>query len=138
MDKRLRNFYLENKINGTSSGELLVMLYASLVEQAENAEQELAAPAASRNHPRAAECVTRCINIITELNSTLKFEVDPALCNTLSRLYCFFTRQLSDALNACEPGKIRAILPLLRDLKGAWSQALKISTQGQPLNVATV
>jgi flagellar biosynthetic protein FliS len=138
MDQRLRSFYLESKVNGTSSGELLVMLYSTLVEQAEDAEQELAAPAPKRNVSHAAKCVARCIDILTELDTALKHDVDPDLCGTLTRLYAYFTRQFSDALSACEPGKIRTILPLLRDLKAAWSQAHKLSTHGQPLSLSAV
>jgi flagellar biosynthetic protein FliS len=138
MDQRIRSFYLESKINGTSTGELLVMLYATLVEQAEDAEQALGAPAPGRDVSRAAKCIARCIDILTELDTALKHDVDPDLCGTLSRLYAFFTHQFSDALGVGEPGKIRAILPLLRDLKAAWSQAHKISTHGQPLTLSSV
>ena len=76
------------------------------------------------------------IDIITELSSSLRTEADPALCATLNNLYHFFTREMSAALDHGDPARIHAILPLLRDLRNTWAQALKISDQAQPIPVA--
>ena len=131
MDERLRNFYLESRVKNASPGELLVMLWEALVENAEQAEAQIAAPAGSPERATAARSVTRCIDIITELSSTLRPEVDPTLCATLSNLYCFFTHEFSQALGAADAGKVGAILPLLRELKQAWAKAQNLSSQAQ-------
>ena len=131
MDQRLRDFYFESKVNTASPGQLLVMLYDALVQQAESAETEIAAPEGERNQAQAAKSISRCLDIITELSSSLKHEYDPGLCATLSNLYCFFAREFSAALEKYDAAKIRAILPLLRELKNSWTQALKLSGQAQ-------
>jgi len=133
MDQRLRNFYIEANVNSASPGQLLVTLYDALIEQAESAEMELSAPENAQDRSKAARAVSRCINIITELSAALRPEYDPNLCGTLSRLYCFFTRELSAALERAEAQRVRAILPLFRQLRNSWSQALKITEQSRPL-----
>jgi flagellar biosynthetic protein FliS len=131
MDERLRNFYLESRVKNASPGELLLMLWEALVENAEQAEAQIAAPAGSPERTTAARSVMRCIDIITELSSTLRPEVDPTLCATLSNLYLFFTHEFSEALSAYDAGKVGAMLPLLRELKAAWAKAQNLSSQAQ-------
>jgi flagellar protein FliS len=131
MDERLRNFYLESRVKSASPGELLVMLWDALVENAETAEAQIAAPVNSPEHEAAVRAVARCIDIITELSATLRHEVDPSLCTTLSRLYRFFAHEFSEALSARDPGKIKAILPLLRELKAAWTKAQNMAAKAQ-------
>jgi flagellar protein FliS len=131
MDERLRNFYIEANVNSASPGQLLVSLYDALIEQAEAAEAELAVPDDVDKRSRAARAITRCINIITELTAALRPEYDPKLCGTLSSLYCFFTRELSAALERAESERVRAVLPLFRQLRNSWSQALRITEQSR-------
>jgi flagellar biosynthetic protein FliS len=130
-DDRLRNFYLESRIKNASPGAVLVILYESLVENAETAESGIAAPDGSEERARATLSIKICIDIITELTTSLRHEVDPTLCSTLGGLYYFFTRQLSQALTESDPRKIGTILPLLRQLNGAWTKAHKIASQAQ-------
>jgi flagellar protein FliS len=129
MHQRLRNFYLESQIKNASPGQLLIMLYDGLLEHAENADREMSSPVPDLS--LAAQAVSRCIKIMTELNSSLRPSVDPTLCDTLSNLYLFFTREFSDALEKREPRKIRAILPLIHSLRNAWVQADRKASQLQ-------
>ena len=131
MDERLRNFYLETRVKSASPGQLLLMLYEALVEKAESAEVELAAAPNTPERSQAPRTVSRCLDIITELSSSLRHDYDPGLCATLSNLYAFFARQFAEALANSDAGKIGAILPLLRELKAAWTQAEKTSSHSQ-------
>ncbi len=99
------------------------MLYDCLIQNAELADTELSSFEKRTDSSLAAQSVSRCIDIMTELTSALRFNFDPLLCDTLSKLYLFFTRQISEAFDQREPGKIRAVLPLIRQLRDAWSQA---------------
>jgi flagellar protein FliS len=131
MDHRLRHFYLESQIKNASPGQLLIMLYDGLIQHAEEAEQEIAAPVIPGDFSRAAHSVSRCIDILTELSTSLNHSVDPSLCGTLADLYHFFTKEFSEALDHHEPKKIGAILRLIRDLRGAWITADRRSNQLQ-------
>ncbi len=65
----------------------------------------------------------RCIDILSELSSSLHHPAAPELCAQLGELYRFFTRELYDALHQRQPDKVRAILPLLRGLRRTWAEA---------------
>jgi flagellar protein FliS len=131
MDQRLRNFYLESQIKNASPGQLLIMLYDGLIQFAEQADTEIAAPEIPGDFSPAGRSVSRCIDIMTELSTSLNHSVDPGLCGTLGDLYLFFTKEFSEAFEKREPKKIRAILPLIRDLRGAWVTADRRASQLQ-------
>jgi flagellar protein FliS len=132
MTQKLRNFYLESQIRNASPGQMLIMLYDGLIDQAEIADGEISRTAAA-DPLLAANSVRRCINILTELNTCLDHGADPVLCATLSDLYLFFTKEFSEALERREARKIRAILPLIRELRGAWHQADREANKFQPV-----
>jgi flagellar secretion chaperone FliS len=123
MDQKLRNFYLEAQINNASSGQRLVMLYDGLIQFAENADAEMTSPEKANDPRPAGSTIARCIDILTELSTSLQPSVEPKLCAQLNDLYLFFTRQFSEAFDRREPKKIQAILPLIRDLRNTWVEA---------------
>jgi len=131
MDLKLRNFYLEGKIKNASPGQLLIMLYEGLIDNAERAEAAISQPENTDDPLEASHCVSRCINIMTELNLSLRPEENPGLCATLRNLYVFFTRELSEAFAQRDPARIRAIVPLIRGLKDAWSEAYRRAHRAQ-------
>ena len=133
MEHRLRNFYLESQVNNASPGQLLIMLYDGLIQHAELAESEMSSTENVQDNAAGATAVTRCIDILNELNTCLKPNIDPVLCGTLSDLYLFFTREFSEAFSRREPKKIHAILPMLRDLRNTWFEADRRANQFQVL-----
>jgi flagellar protein FliS len=136
MDQRLRDYYIESQVNNATPGQLLVMLYDCLIEHAEAAAQEIGAPEAPGDFRQAAREVSWCINVLTELSTCLRHGVDPKLCTLLGDLYRFFTRQLSEALETHQAGKIREILPLIQKLRGTWAEADRLAGKDQPSAVA--
>lgn len=129
MDQRLR--YLETRVNSASPGELLVMLYDGLIHHAENASNLLSEPQTPENRNQASTAVSRCIDILTELNTSLKHDIDPALCTSLRDLYLFYMREFSEALEKSEPRRIDTIVPLISTLRNAWQEAERITAQPQ-------
>jgi flagellar secretion chaperone FliS len=123
MDEKLRRYYLESKVSNASPGQRLIMIYDCLIKNAEKADAAITSPENPHDLTPAADAVTGCIKAITELSATLQFNFDPSLCSTLSGLYRFFAREFSEALNRRDPRKIRAILPLIRDLRDTWVEA---------------
>jgi flagellar biosynthetic protein FliS len=102
-----------------------------LIQSAERADAEMTSPEKPGDSSQAAHCVTRCIDIMTELNTCLDHSVDASLCSTLSDLYRFFTQEFSEAFARHEPKRIRSILPLIRELRDAWFQADRKANQMQ-------
>ena len=131
MDERLRHFYLESRIKNSSSGELLLMLWDTLVENAEKAEAEIGSAVGSLERTSATQSIAHCINVLTELSTALRHEIDPSLCATLSSLYAYFAREFAAALRSGDPARIGTILPMLRELKSAWEKAQKAAAQAQ-------
>jgi flagellar biosynthetic protein FliS len=131
MDQRLRHFYNESRVKNASPGQLLVLLYDDLVQSAEIAQTQIAAPDGSTDRAEAPLSVGRCIRAITELSAALRPEHDPKLCADLNSLYRFFAREFSEALAKSEAGRIGAILPLLRKLRATWAQVQKMSVNPQ-------
>jgi flagellar protein FliS len=131
-DQKLRNFYLETQVKNASPGQLLIMLYDGLIQNAETADAEISSPDITNDPSSASRAITGCIDILTELNTCLRHNIEPALCATLSDLYLFFTKELSQAFDHREPKRIRAILPLIRDLRGAWFEADRRANKFQP------
>ena len=123
MDQRLRDYYTDSQVNNATPGQLLIMLYDCLLEHAELAVQEIHSPATPGDSRQAARQVSWCINVLTELNTCLRHGVEPKLCSVLSDLYRFFTRQLSEALEAHQADKIREIIPLIQKLRNTWVEA---------------
>jgi len=107
------------------------MLWDSLVENAEKAEAEIGRPVGTPERTSATQSIAHCINVITELSTALRHEIDPALCATLSSLYAYFAREFSAALSQGDPKRIATILPMLRELKSAWDRAQKMAAQAQ-------
>jgi flagellar protein FliS len=123
MDTRLRDYYLEAQIKNATPGQLLIMLYDNLIKSAEHADAEISVAENPDTLAQASKSVSRCINIMTELNRSLNHSVDPGLCKTLSALYLYFTKEFSGAFDTREPKRIRKILPLIRELRDAWFKA---------------
>ena len=129
LDLKLRNFYLEAQIKNAPPGQLLIMLYDGLLDNAERAESAISA---SDTDPlETSHCVSRCINLITELTTSLRPEQDPDLCSTLRSLYSYFAREFSESFDKRDPARIRAIVPLIRSLRDAWSEAYRRSNHAQ-------
>ena len=123
MDQKLRDYYLEFQVKNSTPGQRLVMLYDGLIGFVESVETELSAVQTAESHAQASNCLSRAINILLELSTSLNHTVDPKLCGTLHDLYRFFMQELSEGFSAWRPERVRAILPLLRTLRDAWSQA---------------
>jgi flagellar biosynthetic protein FliS len=136
MDHRLRDFYIESQVNNATPGQRLLMLYDCLIEQAEVAEREMAAVAESGDVRAATHAITRCVKMLTELNSTLRRTVEPVLCTTLSDLYRFFMNQLYEGLRLREAKRIHEVIPLLRRLRDAWAEADRQANRYQPSSAA--
>ncbi len=115
-----RQQYLQIKVSNASQEDLLIMLYDGLIQYIEEAIESLHGPV---DKFRVANRIAWSIDILTELNRTLRQEANPELCTELKRLYLFFTRELSAALDELNSTRLEAILPLIQDLREAWDTA---------------
>lgn len=74
------------------------------------------------------------LDIIRELSSSLDVQAGGQLAETLRDLYAFFERRLIDSNRRKSRQGIEEVLPMLKQLRDAWSQML----QGTQSNLSAV
>ena len=117
MSQDIGRTYVTNAVRSATPGQLIIMLYDGLIRFATDARDLL------REGKPAADSVNRSIRILTELNVCLRFEVAPEFCDRLSKLYEFYTVELSKAMHQHQPEIITSILPMIENLRDAWQSA---------------
>lgn len=117
-----QQLYLENQVKSATPGGLIVILYTHLIRFIEEAQHALENEEES-SPVQAANAITRSLDILAELNGSLRPEHSPELSTQLQELYAFFTSELSEGLREKNPQKIGNIIPLIEDLRDTWSQA---------------
>ncbi len=85
--------YLRTKVLTASPEQLQLMLYDGAVRYARQGREALAAGLLEVG----CEKVLRAQKIVLELNASLRYDVDPALCRRIGALYTYIYRRLIDA-----------------------------------------
>lgn len=68
--------------------------------------------------------IQHAVDIIRELNSSLDLEAGGQLADTLRNLYSYFERRLLESNRKKSRRGIDEIIPMLKQLRDAWSQML--------------
>ena len=129
-----RNAYLQNQVDSSTPGSLVIMLYDGLLKFANIAREHVAGQEADSLRI-AAENIEKCMKIVTELNSTLNHDIYPELCDNLSQLYGFFIHQLSRCLRERDPEVLSGIIPMIQRLRDTWMEADR-QLQSAPVSAA--
>lgn len=116
--------YLRNQIESASPGELVVLLYDGLLRFSREAVERLGRRTVADN-AAAAHAVSRAIDILSELNGSLAHAVEPEFCERMSRLYGFFADRLSEGSRLWDPAPIEQVIPLMEQLREAWSEGVR-------------
>jgi flagellar secretion chaperone FliS len=129
--------YLLSQTQSATSVQLIVLLYDGLLrfsDQALNALQETPAQITE-----ASLATQRALDILTELSSCLRHDLDPSFCARLSSLYSFFAQEFSLALQEQKAARIEGIFPLINELRNAWETIDQELSSTTPLDLhATV
>ena len=111
--------YQEESILSMTQGEMLIKLYEEIIKQLYKASEAIT----TKKYEQANECLAKSQRIINHLISTLNFDYD--ISNNLVLLYDFFTHQIIQANIKKDPQFIIEIIPLVDDLRDAFSIADK-------------
>ncbi|MEM9446065.1 MAG: flagellar export chaperone FliS [Verrucomicrobiota bacterium] len=125
-----RQLYLESQVNSATPTGLIIMLYDGLLRFAEGAVKNLKENTNTSN-TEAAEAVTRCNKILTELNVSLDHQVDQEFCSRMSELYAFFISQFNEAVQQKNAQYIEDVIPMITTLRDAWGEA-EVKPDDQP------
>ncbi len=122
MSQTADQVYIANKVKTATPIGLIILLYDGLIRFALDARDGFE-EGTTQSVIDAMNKVTKCTNILNELNMSLNHEIDPDLCRKLSGLYTFFTLELSRALKERDPSVIDNIIPMIEELLDGWQKA---------------
>lgn len=114
--------YLENQVNSATPMGLVIMLHDGLLKFAGQAIENLNLEGTDAR-TEAADSISRCIRIVTELNNSLRHDLDAGFSTRLSNLYGFFLNEFSRSLLEHSSKPIEDILPLVEELRDGWIRA---------------
>jgi flagellar secretion chaperone FliS len=116
-----RQHYASERVLTASPIELVRILYETAVQAVDEAL------AALHNGDIAArgDAITKAIEVISELRFSLRREVSPQYCDTLSGLYDYMQRQLLRAHSEKSGNVLQEVSRLLQTLLEGWSGAMQ-------------
>lgn len=110
------NAYLRNKVLSASPAELRLMLIDGAIRFSRVGREGLA----SRNYEQSYTGLLNAKNILMELVTSLRDEIDPDLCAKLRGLYMYMYRRLVDANLEKNPAVVDEIINLLEFERETW------------------
>jgi flagellar secretion chaperone FliS len=114
---RAAHRYRETEVRSRTPVELVVMLYDGALRFVDVARASI-----ERNDIEArGRAVSRALDIISELRSTLDHEKGGDIANSLERLYAYITGRLVDASVKRDARPLEEASTLLRTLRDAWA-----------------
>ena len=121
MDARGYQQYKQQSINSMTAGELLLLLYDELVKRSTLASIALD----KADWPTFEATMDRCIDIVNYLDETLDHKYP--ISRDLSRMYDYFTYELSRVKVGRNKKELDRLRPMLTDMRDTFRAAEKNS-----------
>jgi len=125
--------YLRTKVLTASPQELMLMLYDGAIKFAEQAKDAMV----NEQFDVAHERFVRAQNIVLELSSSLRHEVDPDLCGKMASLYNFVYRRLIEGNLNRNAQAVDEALKILNFQRETWMMLLDKLAQEQAQQTPT-
>ena len=113
--------YQENRIEGASQGEMIILLY----EGAIRFMNQGIAYIENREIEQANHVIIKAQRIVNELQITLNFDLGGEIAENLFRLYDFCMQQLLDANVKKEVLGLQNSIEIFEDLLGTWREIIQ-------------
>lgn len=114
------NAYLATQVTTTSQGQLLIMLYDAGIKFLRQAREYMIA----KDYAKKGILISRAMDIITELASSLNKERGGQIAENLQSLYTFCNIELAKANMKMDTKKIDDVVNILSNIRDAYSQIL--------------
>ena len=124
------NQYKENSIQTASPEELTLMLYNGLVKFIMQAQMHVV----EKNIEKANNSIIKAQNIIVEFQTTLDMRY--SISNDLMKIYDYMHHRLVEANVKKDKGILEEVLGYAKELRDTWAQAMKLSKQQRPQQIA--
>ena len=112
--------YLQTQVTTTDQGDILIMLYDGAIKFLNSAKERIAA----KDPAGKGILISKAMDIINELDSTLNMERGGDLSKNLHNLYGFCTRRLLMANLKQSPEMVDEVIKVLAGLRSAYAQIL--------------
>jgi len=113
--------YQDTRFSTTNKGALILLMYDGTIRFLEEAKKRMKA----KDYAGKGLYIDRAYSAIIELRSSLKFDADKKLSDSLNQLYFFMSKQLSKASLDNDVKSVEVVIDLLKGLREAWEQAIK-------------
>ncbi len=113
--------YQENKIEGSSQGEMIILLYEGSIRFMNEALAYIEA----KNVQEAHNKIIKTQRIINELMVTLDFEAGGEIATNLYNLYDFVMNELIKANLKKEPEGLNNAIEIMQELLEAWHVVIR-------------
>jgi flagellar protein FliS len=111
------NAYLRTRVMTASPAELRLLLLDGAVKFARQAREGIAA----KDYEASYTGVTSCRNIVVELMTSIRAEVDPTLAEKVRALYMFIFTELTNANMDHDLPKFDKVIELLEFERETWA-----------------
>lgn len=118
--RRATKAYFNTQANTTSPGKVVIMLYDGAISFLEKAKIKIE----EKDYAEKGNLITKAIDIINELTSSLNVEKGGDLAQNLTSLYFYCTTTLLQANMKMDIEKIDIVINILGNLKGAFEEIL--------------
>lgn len=113
---RSANEYLKMKVLSASPEELRLMLLEGAIKFGRQGREGLS----GAKHEAAYLGISQCRNIVFELLTTIREDIDPELATNAKALYAFMYRELVDAGHERSVPKLDRVIELLEYERETW------------------
>ncbi|QLA15153.1 flagellar export chaperone FliS [Desulfolutivibrio sulfoxidireducens] len=111
--------YLKTQVNTTSQGEILILLYEGALKYLAQAREKIAA----RDYAAKGILISRVLDILTELQSSLNAQKGGELAGNLQKLYFYCSTRLLQANMKMDTAILDEVVRILAGLRDAFHAA---------------
>jgi flagellar protein FliS len=123
--------YLKTQVNTTSQGDILLLLYEGALKFLGQAKEKIAA----RDYAQKGILISRALDILAELQSSLNAQKGGELADNLQKLYFICSTKLLQANLKMDTAIIDEVMRILAGLRDAF-RAANAEVSGQPAPAA--
>lgn len=117
MNVQAQNVYLQTKINTSSPGELLLMLYDGCIQFLKKAIKNIE----SKDYQQKNYFIQNADSILDELIITLNMDYE--ISEKLLALYVYMKEKLYEANIKLKKESLQEVIDMMTELRGSWAQA---------------
>ncbi|MBQ4132152.1 MAG: flagellar export chaperone FliS [Desulfovibrionaceae bacterium] len=138
---KAKQAYFQTQVTTTTQGELVVLLYDGAIKYLRLAKEKIAA----KDFAEKGILISKALDIIQELDSSLNMEQGGEISVNLHSLYIFAQRQLLQANLKMDQKLVDEVITMLSSLRDAFAaiintpealQAQKLAPEQAPVNVS--